>query len=141
MRLGENPALAGLKHCNRLEQVLARQELAGTGAFEGLLASSSGALISGTMSNVFFELDARLLTPSLSRCGVAGVLRAALLREAGRIGMPINVAELPLAALARCSALALTNARLGVLHVHELDGRKLQRSPRLAELGNAVERL
>ena len=58
-RLGENPDLAGLKHCNRLEQVLARQAMAGSGAFEGLLGSSSGLLVSGTMSNVFLELGRR----------------------------------------------------------------------------------
>ena len=53
--LGENPALAGLKHCNRLEQILARMELQHTGAFEGLMGSSSGSLVSGTMSNVFID--------------------------------------------------------------------------------------
>ena len=52
-RLGENPALAGIKHCNRLEQVLARAEWTDPTIAEALLYSSSGALISGTMSNVF----------------------------------------------------------------------------------------
>jgi 4-amino-4-deoxychorismate lyase len=141
MRLGENPLLAGLKHCNRLEQVLARQALAATqGAFEGLLASSSGLLISGTMSNVFLELDGELVTPSLDRCGVAGVLRAALLREAGRLGTPIRVAELAMEVLPRCTALALSNARMGLVAVHELDGRALPGSHRLDALAAQVAR-
>src|SRR5437763_1764210 len=62
-RLGENPALAGLKHCNRLEQVLARAEWTDPGIAEALMYSSSGALISGTMSNVFLVRDERLSTP------------------------------------------------------------------------------
>lgn len=140
LRLGENPLLAGLKHCNRLEQVLARLALRDSpGAFEGLLASSSGSLVSGTMSNVFLELDGELVTPALDRCGVAGVMRAAVLREARRLGDDIRVAALPLESLARCTALALSNARMGLVQVHELDGRALAASPRLQSLAAAVD--
>ncbi len=141
-RLGENPLLAGLKHCNRLEQVLARLALRETApqAFEGLLASSSGRLVSGTMSNVFLELDGELVTPALERCGVAGVLRAVALREAAAMGMAIRVAELPVACLARCTALALSNARMGVVLAHELDGRPLPGSSRLEQLASRVNR-
>jgi len=137
-RLGENPDLAGLKHCNRLEQVLARQALAGSDALEGLQASSSGLLISGTMSNVFLELDGELVTPALDRCGVAGVLRAVVLREADRARMPVRVTNLPFEVLARADALALSNARMGLVAVDEIDGRQLQHSPRLTELAARV---
>ncbi len=141
MRLGENPALAGLKHCNRLEQVLARQELLGSNALEGLLASSSGLLVSGTMSNVFLELDGELVTPALERCGVAGVARAAVLREARRAGVAVRIAELPFEVLERAGAMALSNARMGLLAVDELDGRRLARDPRLLDLAATVARL
>jgi 4-amino-4-deoxychorismate lyase len=139
--LGENPLLAGLKHCNRLEQVLARQAMRGSGAYEGLMASSSGLVISGTMSNVFLELDGELVTPALGRCGVAGVMRAALLREATAAGMPVRVLDLPWALLARCTALAISNARLGLLPAQFLDGRALAASPRFARLAARLESL
>jgi 4-amino-4-deoxychorismate lyase len=140
-RLGENPDLAGIKHCNRLEQVLARAALQGSGAFEGLMASSSGRLISGTISNVFLELDGELVTPAIDRCGIAGVLRAVVIREAAQARIPLRVAELPLAALDRCSGLALSNVRLGLLSVHELDGRPLAENPLLRDLAARVEAL
>ena len=79
LRLGENPALAGLKHLNRLEQVLARLEWSDPGIAEALLFSSSGALVSGSMSNVFLVHGGRLATPRLDRCGVAGVMREVVL--------------------------------------------------------------
>jgi 4-amino-4-deoxychorismate lyase len=139
--LGENPDLAGLKHCNRLEQVLARQGMAGSDAFEGLMASSSGLLISGTMSNVFLELDGQLVTPALDRCGVAGVLRAVVLREAARAGVPLRETAVPFAALGRIAALSLCNARLGLVAADVLDGRSLARSDQLAELAARVARL
>jgi 4-amino-4-deoxychorismate lyase len=137
-RLGENPDLAGLKHCNRLEQVLARQAMAGGKAWEGLMASSSGLLISGTMSNVFVELHGEIVTPALDRCGVAGVMRAAVLREAAEAGIPVRVADLPFEAVMQASALALSNARVGLVAADELDGRPLAHSARLAELAMRV---
>jgi 4-amino-4-deoxychorismate lyase len=140
-RLGENPDLAGIKHCNRLEQVLARASLKGTSAFEGLMGSSSGLLISGTMSNVFMELDGELVTPALDRCGIEGVLRAVALREAARTGKPVRVAGFPLSELSRCTGLALSNVRLGFLPVHLLDGRRLQCSARMQELAGRIDTL
>jgi 4-amino-4-deoxychorismate lyase len=139
--LGENPDLAGLKHCNRLEQVLARQAMAGSDAFEGLMASSSGLLVSGTMSNVFLELDGDIVTPALNRCGVAGVMRAAVLRESARMGIALRVVEVPFEALSGASAVSLSNARLGLVAADELDGRALSPSPRLAELARRVANL
>lgn len=139
--LGENPQLAGLKHCNRLEQILARVELQPLGAFEGLLASSSGQLVSGTMSNVFLQLNGELVTPAVERCGVAGVMRAVVLREALRSGMPVRVAALPLALAGSCGAMFLTNARLGVLPVHELDGRELACPDSIQRLADRVAHL
>ncbi|MEO6185400.1 MAG: aminotransferase class IV [Steroidobacteraceae bacterium] len=140
-RLGENPDLAGIKHCNRLEQVLARAALQGTGAFEGLMGSSSGQLISGTMSNVFLELDGELVTPAIDQCGVAGVLRAVVIREAALAGVRLRVAAIALSTLDRCSDLALSNVRLGLLPVQELDGRLLAQSPMLRDLAMRVETL
>jgi 4-amino-4-deoxychorismate lyase len=136
--LGENPQLAGLKHCNRLEQVLARQELLGHNAHEGLLGSSSGLLVSGTISNVFLELDGEWMTPALDRCGVAGVMRAVALRESTACGLQIRQGEVALHALARCTGLFLTNARMGVRVVQELDGRKLQETPAAQQLAARV---
>jgi 4-amino-4-deoxychorismate lyase len=140
-RLGENKALAGIKHCNRLEQVLARMELQPSGAIEGLMGSSSERLISGTMSNVFLDTDAGLVTPSLELCGVAGVMRAVVLREAAAMGIPVRVTNVPLAALAQCRGMFLTNVRLGVLPVTRLDGRALAISDHARALAKRVATL
>lgn len=140
--LGENPQLAGIKHCNRLEQVLARRQLHAHGnAFEGLLASSSGHLVSGTMSNVFLEQDGVLMTPQLERCGIAGVMRAVVLREAAAMGVAVQVTEMPTSVLQRCNGLFLTNARIGVLPVNEVDGRELAVSATVEALVRRVSAL
>jgi 4-amino-4-deoxychorismate lyase len=124
-RLGENVVLAGLKHCNRLEQVLARCEWDDPAIAEALMFSSSGALISGTMSNVFLVDEARLLTPRLDRCGVAGVMRGLILEEAERTGIPVIECRLEAAALEQARELFLTNALWGVRPVRALGNASL----------------
>lgn len=123
LRLGENPALAGLKHLNRLEQVLARREWSDGAIAEALMFSSSGMLISGVMSNVFLVEGARLRTPLLDRCGVAGVMRQVVLREAARAGIAAEEAPLDAGDLARARELFLTSAVIGLRPVRVLDGR------------------
>jgi 4-amino-4-deoxychorismate lyase len=66
-----NPALAGIKHLNRLEQVLARAEWDDPAIHEGLMCDLDGRVKEGTMSNLFWVEDSQLFTPDLSRCGVA----------------------------------------------------------------------
>jgi len=129
VRLGENPALAGLKHCNRLEQVLARRALCDPHITEALMFSSSGALISGTMTNVFLVRDGRLLTPRLDRCGVAGIMRAVVLSLAVAGGIPAEEAVLDARDLDAAQELFLTNALLGIRPVGELPGRALPVGP------------
>jgi len=139
--LGENPALAGLKHCNRLEQVLGRMELQHSGAFEGLMGSSSGSLVSGTMSNVFIGQDGQFVTPLLDQCGVAGVMRAVVLREAAGCGLAVREGRMPVQALRDCSSVFITNARMGVVVAHELDGRELAVSSAVLALAGKVRAL
>ena len=129
LRLGENPALAGIKHCNRLEQVLARREWTDPGIAEALLFSSSGALVSGTMSNVFLVRGSEVLTPCIDRCGVAGVMRGLVLEIAAAAGISAEERRLDAADLAAADELFLTNAVTGIRPVRELDGRGLVVGP------------
>ena len=125
VRLGENPVLAGLKHCNRLEQVLARREWTDPAIAEALMFSSSGALISGTMSNVFIVEDARLYTPRVDRCGVAGVMREVVRDVAAEAGLPVEERVLSTDNLARAEEVFLTSAVIGIRPVRQIAERTL----------------
>ena len=125
VRLGINPQLAGLKHLNRLEQVLAQQELRGTTREEALMLSSNGQLIGGSMSNVFLADEAGLSTPSLEECGVAGVMREVVCAAAARHGTPVRVRRIEAAELKLAREAFVTNVRWGVRSISELAGRTL----------------
>jgi 4-amino-4-deoxychorismate lyase len=130
VRCGENPWLAGLKHCNRLEQILARAEWpAHSDIAEGILFSSSGKLVSGTMSNIFIVHGSSVRTPIVDRCGVAGVMRRVVMTEAQRAGIPTNECDLEAQDLQSADEIFLTNARIGIWPVRALDGRRMSPGP------------
>lgn len=125
-RLAEQPALAGIKSLNRLEQVLARREWDAEDVFEGLTLDTSGRLICGTMSNVFLVDKHRLLTPDLSRAGVHGIMRRKVLETCSAMGVEVALIDIDARMADRCTEMFLTNSQYGVVPVVELDGRCLQ---------------
>ena len=80
LRLAIQPALTGIKHLNRLEQVMARAEWTDPRIQEGILLDPEDHVISATAGNLFLIFGDRLLTPRMDRCGVRGVMRSAILK-------------------------------------------------------------
>jgi 4-amino-4-deoxychorismate lyase len=141
VRLGRNPALAGLKHTSRLEQVLARAEWDDGHMDEGLMLDTEGRVISATQANVFARIGSRWVTPSLDGCGVAGVMRRAFREWLKGQGNPAEERPVAAAELADATALVLTNALIGAQAVRELAGRGLEPDPDAAAFGGWLERL
>lgn len=81
LRLAVQPALGGIKHLNRLEQVLAARELQHSPGVEGILLDRDEHLVSAVSANLFLVSGGNLLTPRMDRCGVRGVVRALILRD------------------------------------------------------------
>jgi len=123
-RLGRNPQLAGIKHLNRLEQVLARQEWDDPNIPEGLMLDEENHVIEGTQSNLFVLKGRRLITPDLSSCGVAGVVRDLVLEVAAELKLTTQVARVTLGELQRAEVLFITNSLLGVCPVAALENRR-----------------
>ena len=115
LRLAEQPALAGIKHSNRLEQVLLRQELSATPECqEAVVYDQSGRAIEGVFSNLFFVRDGELHTPALGRCGVRGVLRDALLDACSELGIAAVVGDFTRDDLRSADAIFFVNSVNGL---------------------------
>ncbi len=121
LRLGHQPLLAGIKHLNRLENVLAAAEC--KNAAEGLMLDGDDRVIEGTRSNLFLVIDGRLITPDLSRCGVAGVQRDRVIRCASDRGIPVEVRDVLLDELLSADALFLTSSVFGLWPVARFEGK------------------
>ena len=137
--LGINPLLAGLKHLNRLEQVLAQMARDEAGVDEVLMLSSAGQLIGGSMSNVFLVDDSGLFTPELRDCGVAGVMRRVVLEAAAGHGLPVDVRAVVRGELACVHEVFVTNVRWGVQSVRLLEGRALPSDALAARLRAMID--
>lgn len=127
VRLGHQPALAGIKHLNRLENVLAASEWQDQGMPEGLLSDIDGKVICGTRSNLFMLRGDILYTPDLSRCGVAGVQRDRVMDWTKQHGVACKVADFGMEELLQADEIFLVNSVFGLWPVRELAGYRRTR--------------
>lgn len=111
IRLGLQPALAGIKHCNRLEQVLAQTQLKPEHD-DALLLTSDGHVIESCSSNLFVYIDNQWLTPKLDNTGVRGVARQWLMSK-----MPVIEARLTLEDMYNAQHVYISNALKGFRYV------------------------
>jgi 4-amino-4-deoxychorismate lyase len=123
LRLGHQPALAGVKHLNRLENVLARSEWQDVDIREGILLDQDDQVISGVSSNLFLWQQGELRTPRLDRCGVAGVTRARLMARAAAAGYDVEEASLTLEDLHAADEVMFTSSTILLWRVARLADR------------------
>ena len=128
--------MAGLKHLNRLENVLAKKELGGQ-AFEGLMFNHLGFAIEGTSSNIFFEKDNQLFTPKLSVSGVAGVMRACILNYAKTRNIKMKIDDIARGQLDQFEQGFLCNSVMGIVPIAEFDGRLFKIGPQTKAMQTA----
>jgi 4-amino-4-deoxychorismate lyase len=127
VRLGHQLLLAGIKHLNRLDNVLAASEWQDTDVPEGVLSDVSGNVISGTRSNLFMLRGNILYTPNLSRCGVAGVQRDRVMDWSKQHGITCKMVDFHLEELVLADEIFLVNSVFGLWPVREIaDYRRTQ---------------
>ena len=129
LRLSQQPRLAGIKHLNRLENVLAAAEWNDADIAEGVLLDATANVIEGTRSNLFMVRGGTLLTPDLSHCGVAGVQRERVMEWAAMHSMPCQVRQFGLDELLAADEVFLVNSIIGLWPVRELQSRTWSQHP------------
>jgi 4-amino-4-deoxychorismate lyase len=139
-RLATQSSLAGVKHLNRLENVLARREWCDADIAEGLMLDQSGHVIAGTFTNVFIIEGSALVTPSLDGCGVAGVQRERLMAGAGAIGMSCTEERLSPERTLESDQVLLVNSVVGLWWANELGERRWRRSDPTVEIMRLLAR-
>ena len=127
-RLAQNPLLAGIKHLNRLEQVMARREW-NDEYQEGLMLDCDGWVVEGTMSNVFVIKDNTLLTPDLSRAGIKGIMRERIITHSHAHGIPVIVLDMSVEVVRAAQSMFFCNSLIGIWSVSELDGLRFEKHP------------
>ena len=93
------------------------------------MLNDRGHAIAGTMSNAFFRLERRWITPSITESGVSGVMRRAFLAWAAGQGIVVEAREVPVAELTAASAMLMTNAVIGARPIRMFTERALEVDP------------
>jgi 4-amino-4-deoxychorismate lyase len=135
LRLAEQPRLAGIKHTNRLEQVLARAEWDDPAIDDGLMCDLAGRVVCTTRANVFVVIAGRLVTPAVLRCGVEGVARGCVLDA---LGDAVEVRDVRREELEQADEIIVTNAVRGAEPVRRLGMRDYAAGPWAARLAEAL---
>lgn len=125
-RLSLNPKTAGIKHLNRLEQVMARMEWQDQTIAEGVMLDMEGYVVEGISSNLFLQEGDKLLTPLLDRCGVAGVMRTSVMESARSLGIVVDEERVSRDRLVDADAVFFTNALTGIRPVAAINNRLFQ---------------
>lgn len=126
-RLSRNSVLAGIKHLNRLEQVLARKEWQDQFQ-EGLMLDTEDEVIEGTMSNLFLVSGGELITPRLKHSGVAGIMREQLLQSASELGIPTSIRKLHPQAVQTAESAFFCNSLIGIWPIKRLGHVEFRKS-------------
>ena len=125
IRWSSQPALAGLKHLNRLEQVLAAAQAREAGADEALMLGQQGNAISVSSGNLFIVTGGRLLTPAIVDSGIAGTRRRRVMELwAPAIGLAAEEATLSTADLESADEVFYSNSLVGLRPVASFGGRQ-----------------
>lgn len=138
-RLGRQQQLAGIKHLNRLEQILARKEVDDAGYDEGIVADSNEQIIEATQHNFFIIKDNELYTPDLSYCGVEGIMRKFALQQAELMNLKTHIQPLDKDFILSADELFLTNSITGIWPICELDNKRFEAGSITLKLKNIVD--
>ncbi|MBF0469760.1 MAG: aminodeoxychorismate lyase [Gammaproteobacteria bacterium] len=138
--LSSHPQLAGIKHLNRLEQVIARNEWQNETIFEGLMANGKGSIVEGTMSNIFWLRSGRIFTPELKECGVQGVMRQEVMTLAEEEGIACEITSCERHDLEEADGLFITNSLLKIRWVRQLQQKRYPQLEIIRHLQQKLEK-
>ena len=113
-----NPLLSNIKHCNRLEQILARANMHSD---ECIMLGANGNVVSTTQANIFAIKNGVLLTPNLDNCGIQGTRRSAILEVAGKLAIKVEIGALSLPQLLECDEVFISNSVIGIKSVNNIN--------------------
>lgn len=133
-RLALQPRLAGIKHLNRLENVLARMEWHSHDIADGIFLDMNNHVIECTAANIFARFGDTLITPNLTQCGVAGVTRQRIIELAHTLTLKIVVETLSLEKLLSADEVIICNSLYGAWQVKTVQMKASQNN------SNSLER-
>ncbi|WP_245608451.1 aminodeoxychorismate lyase [Shewanella waksmanii] len=136
--LARQPRLAGMKHLNRLEQVLIREQTLAANCDDVVVCDSEGWVIETAVANLFMAKAGRVYTPRLAFAGVAGVMRQQLLIELAQLGWSVSICDINLAMLMQADNVFMTNSLFGIVDINSVNQQVFVHAPFTQTLRSAL---
>ena len=121
-----NPNLAGIKHCNRLEQILARTNMM---ADEAIMLDENQSVVSVTQGNIYLIFGNKLITPKLERCGVIGSRRSIILELSRLTNLEVREEDISIKQLEKANEVFVSNSLIGIQPVTLIGDYYLTNNP------------
>jgi len=137
-RITHQPKLAGIKHLNRLDNVLARMEWNDPKVAEGVMLDMEGNVIECTAANIVARYGDTLITPKLDQCGVAGITRKQILAHAKRLELNTAIERMNLKDLHSADEVVICNSLFGAWQVRKLAGQQWAKQSLAEKLRKAL---
>ena len=141
-RLASQFKLAGIKHLNRLENVLARMEWTDThmtnGIADGIMLDSPGNVIECTSANIFARFGDTLMTPSLLQCGVAGITRQRIIDLAYTLSLKVKVEVIDFPTLLSADEVIICNSLYSAWQVKSIQEKTIKTGTLAANIRAAL---
>lgn len=119
IRLAKQPLLAGIKHLNRLEQVLVKQDLAAREWDDALVCDTDGMVVESSAANLFWHSQGHWFTPDLRHAGIAGVMRQYVLQQFSDAKQQVEVVRITADGLRHADSLFMCNSLMGIVPVRQ----------------------
>jgi 4-amino-4-deoxychorismate lyase len=137
-RIAHQPRLAGVKHLNRLENVLARMEWQDPLVADGVMLDVVGNVIECTAANIFARYGNLLITPKLDQCGVAGITRHQILNRAMHLKLQTAVETFDLNKLLAADEIIICNSLFGAWQVRQFNHQHWKKQTLASHLREAL---
>jgi 4-amino-4-deoxychorismate lyase len=139
-RYAHNPALVGIKHLNRLEQIMARSEWSDDSIAEGIVLDYDNNVIEGTMSNIFYMANGTLHTPDLSHCGIDGIIRQKIIELAAVLDCAVCIKDTSLETLIAADEIFICNSIIGVWPINRIDDKSFVVGEKTNQIKQALQK-
>ena len=133
--------LSGVKHLNRLENIVARQEWSSDQYADGILLDHDGHVIECISSNIFMRIGKIIYTPKISHVGIKGVTRELFILVSDQLGFKVKEVTFNLNKLLEADEVLITNSLFGVLQVKKIKNRSWQQQESASLFNQLLENL
>jgi 4-amino-4-deoxychorismate lyase len=124
--VSNNRFLAGIKHLNRLENVMAKGFLMAND-FEAVMLNDREEVIECIQSNIFWFKQGFLYTPSLEQSGVQGTFRKNIVEN--QMDYCVQIGHFSLSNLMDADEVFITNSLMKIVPVISISGRSFPIGP------------